>query len=155
MKKLIIILLFLMTIVQITFGQITSDSQSTKTLSWIIENPQIESDSLFTEKAAAIFKWQTTNYPNSQMRVKGISEFMDSSKNDRFFAEIVMIYTLSEFINQMNKELSKDESSYLAIKNVLVYYNNIIQIESNYNNSILDKYYKLSEEKLKKRIKRS
>lgn len=152
MKKPLIISFLMMVIVKNTFGQITSDSQSTETLTWLIENPQIESDSLFNEKAANVFKWQALNYPNSQMRVKGISEFMDSSKNDRFFKEIVMIYTLSEFDNQINKNLKKDESAYFAIKNVLAYYNKLIQIDSEYDNPILDKYYGLSEKKLRKKL---
>ena len=154
MKKAIIILFVIITFSNNVIGQIKSDSEASETLNWIIQNPQVESDSIFTEKVTAVFKWQAINYPNSEMRVKGIGEFMDSSPNYKFSTEIVMIYGLSELDNQINKDLKRDESAYSALKNVLAYYSNLIQISSTYNCPILDEYNELSESKLKKLIKR-
>lgn len=154
MKKTLLILFIILAFGKNAIGQITSDSESSDTLNWLIENPQIESYSIFAEKATAVFKWQAINYPNILMRVKGVSEFMDSSSNYKFFKEIIMIYSLSEFDNQINKDLKKDESAYFAMKNVLTYYSNIIQINPSYKNHILDKYNGFSEERLRKKIKR-
>ena len=75
---------------------------------------------------------------------------MDSSKSYKFFKEILMIYTLSEIDNQISRNIDKNESSFLAISNVLKYYDRIIEIDENYKNSVLQKYSTLSDKGLKK-----
>ncbi|MBL6665713.1 MAG: hypothetical protein ISP66_01770 [Flavobacteriaceae bacterium] len=84
-------LMLLMTLINTSFGQITSNKES---LNWIIENPQIESDNIFTHKSTEILKWYTSNNPQVEMQGSGISEFIDSSKSYKFFNNIIMIYTL-------------------------------------------------------------
>ncbi len=84
-------LMLLMTLINTSFGQITSNKES---LNWIIENPHIESDNIFTHKSTDIFKWYTSNNPQVEMQVSGISEFIDSSKSYKFLNNIIMIYTL-------------------------------------------------------------
>lgn len=146
--------IILMVFISSSFGQITSDKESTESLYWIIENPQIESDSLFTNKSAEIFKWYASNNPQVEMRVSGISEFMDSSKSYKFFKEVIMIYTLSEIDNQISRNVDKNESSFLAISNVLKFYKRLIKLDENYKNSVLQEYSALSEKDLKKQMKK-
>ncbi|WP_048331187.1 hypothetical protein [Bizionia psychrotolerans] len=154
MIKKVLTFILLITFINTSFGQITSDKEATESLNWIIENPQIESDSIFTNKSAEIFKWYASNNPQVEMRVSGISEFMDSSKSYKFFKEIIMIYTLSEIDNQISRNVDKNESSLLAISNVLKFYERIIKIDENYKNSVLQKYSALSEKDLKKQMKK-
>lgn len=148
------IIILLMTFINYTFGQITSNKEATESLKWIIENPQIKTDSLFTEKSVEIFKWHAVNNSQVEMRVSGISEFMDSSKSYKFFKEVTMIYMLSEIDNQINKSINKRESEFLAISNVLSFYKNVILINEDYKNSILEKYSTFSEKELRKKLKK-
>tara|TARA_R110000744_G_C19153469_1_gene539670 strand:+ start:112 stop:540 length:429 start_codon:yes stop_codon:yes gene_type:complete len=136
------------------FSQVNSTKEAEEVLSWIIENPQIETDSLFSEKSVNIFKWQALNHPEVKMRVTGISEFMDSGKNHKFFNEITMIYVLSEFMNQINGESREVESAFLALNNVLDFYKKLVQQNTDYKNLILEKYASLSEKELRKKIKK-
>ena len=154
MIKKVLTFILLTTFINTSFGQITSDKEATESLNWIIENPQIESDSIFTNKSAEIFKWYASNNPQVEMRVSGISEFMDSSKSYKFFKEILMIYTLCEIDNQISRNVDKNESSFLAISNVLKYYDRIIKIDETFKNSVLQKYSALSEKELKKQMKK-
>ena len=118
-----LILLFVIIISsKATFGQVNSAKEAEEVLFWIIENPQIETDSIFKEQSINIFKWQALNHPQVIMRVTGISEFMDSGENYKFFKEITMIYMLSEFMNQINGESREVESAFIALNNVLNYY---------------------------------
>ncbi len=79
---------------------------------------------------------------------------MDTSQNDKLFKQIIMIYSLSEFDNQINTSLNENESAYSALLNVLNYYKNSVQLDSNHTNSILEKYLELSEKELRKKIGR-
>ncbi len=66
-----------------------------------------------------------------------------------------MIYSLSEFGNQIDKNIDATESAYLAIKNVMVFYNNLIQIDPTFEHPILEEYNKLSGKQLKNRVTKS
>ena len=72
MIKKVLTFILLITFINTSFGQITSDKEAAESLNWIIENPQIESDSLFTNKSAEVFKWYASNNPQVEMRVSGI-----------------------------------------------------------------------------------
>ena len=154
MIKKAITFIILVVFISSSFGQITSDKEAVESLNWIIENPQIESDSIFANKSTEILKWYASNNPQVEMRVSGISEFIDSSKSYKFFKEILMIYTLSEIDNQINRKVDKNESSFLAISNVLKYYERITKIDENYKNPVLQKYSALSDKGLKKQMKK-
>ncbi len=136
-----------------SFSQVNSDREANEVLSWVVENPQIETDSVFKEKLVSIFKWQALNHPQVQMRVTGISEFMNAARNYKFFEEITMIYMLSENMNQINGESSKIESAFLALNNVLSFYRKLVQINPSYGNSVLEKYARLSNKELRQKIK--
>jgi hypothetical protein len=136
------------------FGQVNSAQEAEEVLSWIIENPQIETDSIFSEQSVSVFKWQALNHPEVKMRVTGISEFMDSGTDYKFFKEITMIYMLSEFMNQISGKSGEIESAVIALNNVLNYYKKVIQIDNKYKNPVLEEYIGLSEKHLRKKIKK-
>lgn len=154
MQKVVIISLLFMTFTISGFSQISSDNEATETLKWIIENPQINNDSIFIKKSADLLKWYVLNYPNVEFRTTGISEFMDSSKADKFFKEITTIYAFSEFNNQINGEMNQTESAFLSISNVLDYYEKIIVFDEELKDSVLQKYNTLSEKDLRKEMKK-
>ncbi|SNR79698.1 hypothetical protein SAMN04488009_0108 [Maribacter sedimenticola] len=150
----LISLFFIITSTKATFSQVNSAKEAEEVLSWIIENPQIETDSIFSEQSVSVFKWQALNHSEVQMRVTGISEFMDSGANYKFFKEITMIYMLSEFMNQINGESREIESALIALNNVLNYYKKVVQIDTKYKNPVLEEYVGLSEKHLRKKIKK-
>ncbi|WP_222612242.1 hypothetical protein [Psychroserpens burtonensis] len=65
-----------------------------------------------------------------------------------------MIYSLSQFDNQINTNLNENESAYSALLSVLKYYKNIVELDSSYNNSTLEEYLELSEKEFRKKIRR-
>lgn len=136
------------------FGQITSNKKANETLNWLIENPQIKSDSLFTEKSVEVLKWHAKNNSQVEMRPSGIGEFMDTSSTYKFFKEITMIYMLSEIDNQINKSIDENQSAFLSISNVIKFYENVITINGAYKNDILDRYSTFSEKELRKKMKK-
>jgi hypothetical protein len=147
-----VLLFAIMTCGKLVFGQITSDKSASKELKWLIENPQMKSIRVFEKKSMDIFSWYVLNYPKLVIRTKGIGEFMDSSDGYKFFGEVTLIYSLSEFDNQINRNITENESAFLAIMNVLTYYNRIIQIDKKYIDPVLEKYSNYSEEELRKEI---
>lgn len=151
-KKVMLITLFVC-IAHSSFGQITSNEGAEEALNWIIENPQMKSDSLFVEKSAAVIKYNFENHSQVEMRSSGIGEFMETSGNYKFFREVTLIYMLSEMNNQVNKNVSKNQSAFISISNVLKFYQNILLLNENYKNVTLDNYATLSEKELRKKIK--
>lgn len=154
MFKKVMLITLLICLTYSSFGQITSNIEANETLNWLIENPQIESDSLFTEKSVAVLKWHAENNSQVEMRPSGIGEFMDKSQSYKFFREITMIYMLSEIDNQINKNVDESQSAFLAINNVLKFYQNIVLKNSIYKNVVLDNYTSLTEKDLRKKIKK-
>jgi hypothetical protein len=152
MIKQALIVFILLFKINLVFAQITSNEEASRSLEWLIQNPQIDSIKTFEKKSVEIFKWYAINYPQLNFRTTGIGEFIDSEHRSQFYREIMMIYNLSELDNQVNKKVSTSESAYLALKNVLDYYNNLTQINEVYKHPLLEEYNDLSDGKLRRRI---
>ena len=154
MKNLILIL-FLFTInIQLAIGQFNSADDAFQALEWLVENPQVKSDSIFVAKSSDLIKWQVVNYPKTEMRVAGIIEFMDNCSDYKFYKEVLVIFMFSEFKNQITKKnLNETKSAVKAMKSVISYYNNILLKEPSLNNKILDQYRKMSKKELKTKMK--
>ena len=154
MKKAALVIFIFLTQLNFTFGQVTSNEEASNKLKWLIENPQVDSVKNFEKITVEIFKWYALNYPNLEFRTSGISEFMESG-DYKFYREILMVYNLSEFDNQINKNIAAPESAYLALKNVLLFYSNLTEIDPTFKHPILEEYNKLTDKQLQKRVTKS
>jgi hypothetical protein len=153
MKKTSLTLLFLLIFIPIS-AQIETEKQALVAINWIVENPQIESDSLFVNKSAELIKWQFFNYPKTPIEFGGLSEFMDKTNKDyNLYKEITVVYMFSSFIAKIkNKNYSIKKSTFYAINSVLKYYKKALEMDHSLSNKILDNYVNLSEKELKKKI---
>ena len=154
MKNLFLTLTFICLVSFSISAQINTDKQAIDTINWLIENPQIESDSLFVSKSANLIKWQFINHPNSPMIFSGLSEFMDNTPSEyKLYKEISVIYMFSTFTNKIeNKNYSEKKSSFYAIQDVLNYYQKALEIDSQVRNEVLDSYLSFSDKELKKKM---
>jgi len=134
------------------FAQIQTKQQALESIDWMINNPQIENDSLFANKLTDLLRWQMERDPNKILNVGGISEFQENSNGGyKLYGPIVSIYFVSTLINE---NYNINESAYYAIQNVLDYYKNSLEIDSTLQNDILNDYMSLTSSALKKKMKK-
>ncbi|WP_143520023.1 hypothetical protein [Reichenbachiella sp. 5M10] len=134
-----------------TFAQIQTKEQAIESINWVIDNPQLDSDSELEKKLADLLRWQMSRNPHVEMNVGGMSEIQNTASNKKLFRAIISIYTCSTFINE---DYSKTESAVYAINNVLTYYKNALEIDDTLRIEILDEYISYSDSELKGKMKK-
>lgn len=151
LHKFLAISTLILLLTESTIAQIQTKKQAIESINWIVNNPQLESDSLFENKLANLLRWQMSRNPNVQMNVGGISEIQNTSISNELYRAIISIYTCSTFIHE---DYSITESAVYSMNNALSYYKNAIEIDQALKIEILDEYLSYSESELRKEMKK-
>ncbi|EAQ38295.1 hypothetical protein MED134_03249 [Dokdonia sp. MED134] len=153
MKKLILVL-SLLTLPFITFGQI-SEKEFEKTIEWINENPSESDNTEFVSKSANLIKFQLFNYPSFPINVSGTKEINKEWKGHKYEKHFLIVYSYNQLLYKLkSKKYNKLNACVFSINQVIKSYTLILEKNPEFRIRILDEYKELDEKKLKKRIKK-
>jgi hypothetical protein len=153
MKKIILSLLAIICFQTNFYSQIKTKSEKEilKEIEWISTNPIEKSDKEFVSKSADMMRFQMANYPEFPFNYKALFEFMDTDKNYKYYVEISVVFISNQLANKIKTTNDYDltKSSLNSLKEVLDYYELVLEEEPNEKNSILDKYLAMTDPELK------
>jgi len=95
--------------------------------------------------------FQMVNYPEFPVNYKALFEFMSTEKKYKYYDEISVVFISNQLANKIRTTNDYDltKSSLNSLKEVLDYYNLVLEEEPNEKNSILDKYLAMTDSELK------
>ena len=157
MKKIILSLLTILCFQTNFYSQVKakSDKEILKEIEWISTNPVQKSDKEFVSKSADFMMYQFVNYPDFPINYKALFEFMTTEKNYKYYDEISIVFMSNQLANKIRTKNNYDltKSSINSFIKVLEYYELILAKEPDQKNSLLDKYFKMTEKELGDKVK--
>lgn len=140
------------------FGQVEVKAKEkiVEDIEWLSSNPVETSNEEFLSRTSGIILYQMMKYPDFPINYKVLSEFMSTSKDYKFYDQIIMIFAPNQLLNKIEtgERYELSFSSLNSIDKVLEFYKLILRTDPSRRHATLDRYLNSTDKDLKDHLSR-